>query len=269
MIDFRSIISSTHNYNFHTHSQFCDGHDTMEAIARSAAAAGFLHLGFSPHSPLAIPSPCNMSRDDVATYRSETERLGRLLAPMQVYCGMEIDYLGPQWGPASGYFRDLGLDFAIGSVHFIPSPTGEYIDIDGPAERFRRNMGLHFRNDIRYVVETFYGQSREMLARGGFDILGHLDKIAHNASDYHPGIEDEDWYREIVDEYLTEIINSAIAVEINTKAYESAGRFFPQPRYWQRLAAAGVPLVVNSDAHHAERITSGRAEAFRLLETLS
>ena len=68
-MDFNSIISQTRNYNFHSHTQFCDGHAPMSDMARAAAASGMRHYGFSPHSPIPIPSPCNMKAEDVDDYR--------------------------------------------------------------------------------------------------------------------------------------------------------------------------------------------------------
>lgn len=60
-MDFVSIIGSDMLYNFHSHTQFCDGRATMAEFAAEAVAQGFTHYGFSPHSPVPIQSPCNMS----------------------------------------------------------------------------------------------------------------------------------------------------------------------------------------------------------------
>lgn len=261
------IIHSTRNYNFHTHTQFCDGRSAMAEIAGRAVAEGFAHLGFTPHSPIAIESPCNMSRGDVAAFRAEAARLDADL-PLKVYAGMEIDYLNPAHGPATPYFTDLNLDFSIGSVHFIPSQSGEYIDIDGNYERFARNMSRYFENDLRYVVETFFAQSAQMLERGGFDILGHFDKVAKNAAEYDPDIEQRGWYADLVDSYIDQIIGSGVIVEINTKAFGQDNRFFPHLRYWQRLVDAGAELAVNSDCHYSDLLTAGRDEAFRILSSI-
>lgn len=264
--DFAAIAGSGRMYNFHTHTQFCDGRSTMADIARAAVEGGFGHIGFTPHGPVGIPSPCNMSADDVERYFAEVDRLNVLWeGRCRFYRGMEIDYLGPACNAADAYFSALGLDYSISSVHFIPSQSGMLIDIDGRYERFARNMHDHFGGDLRYVVETFYNRSMEMIERGGFDILGHFDKIWQNASYHCPGIEDEPWYRSLVDEYIDRIISSGVTVEINTKARGEHGRFFPGERYWPRLIAAGVRLLVNSDAHYADRLTAGRDEAFTLL----
>lgn len=264
-MDLLSIIASTDKYNFHTHTQFCDGRDSMHAIANSAVQYGFEHLGFTPHSPIAIPSPCNMSTADVDAYRNEVRQLNDCL-PINIYMGMEIDYLNNEHGPAAAYFGDLGLDFAIGSVHFIPTRRGNFVDIDGPSERFNRNMATEFDNDMRYVVETFYKQSADMIAAGGFDIIGHFDKIVQNAALYAPQLEDEGWYHDLVNDFINEVIASRLIVEINTKARNRLGRFFPHERYWQRLVDAGVPIMVNSDAHYSALINASRDEALDLLK---
>jgi len=268
-MDLQKIITSTDRYNFHSHTQFCDGRDTMATMADAAVAAGFKHFGFSPHSPIPIDSPCNMTAESVYAYKAGTTAANTMAnGRCCFYTGMEIDFLSKDWGPHSQYFADIDLDYSIGSVHFIRNRQGEFVDIDGHFDSFKRKMAEKFNHDIRYVVNEYYRASAEMLTLGGFDILGHMDKIGQNASYYSPGIEDEGWYADIVDDYISEVIASGIIVEINTKAREEHGRFFPGERYWQRLADAGVPLMVNSDAHYAAKIDASRTEAIQILDRL-
>ena len=59
-----------------------------------------------------------------------------------------------------------------------------------------------------------------------------------------------------------------MVVEINTKAYGEHGRFFPHTRYWARLVEAGVPLMVNSDVHYADRVEASRQQAFDILDSI-
>lgn len=266
-MDFTSILSATDRYNFHSHTQFCDGKAPMEQFARQAVADGFLHYGFSPHSPVPIASPCNMSPDQVPLFFDEVARLKTLYAdrPITFYTAMEIDYLGDDWGPAHSYFRDLPLDYRIGSVHFIPSQQGELIDIDGRYESFRLKMHEHFHDDIHYVVDTFFGQSLDMVRAGGFDIIGHLDKIGHNAAHFSPGIEQTDFYRQRLNALIEAVVDSGLTVEINTKAWADHHRMFPAIDHWKRLKDAGVTLIVNSDAHRPDLINASRNLALKTL----
>ncbi len=270
LMDFKTIISKTRNYNFHSHTQFCDGRAPMTDMAAAAVAAGMEHYGFSPHSPVPIASPCNMDADKVADYYAEYERISSdpALSGCHFYKAMEVDYLGSEWGPSHPYFQTLGLDYIIGSVHFIPTQDGDLIDIDGHFDSFKRRMKECFRGDIDYVVDTFYRQSAAMIEAGGFDILGHFDKIGQNASYYAPGIEDGQHYRSMADGLIDMIIERNLTIELNTKAHAEHGRFFPGERYLPRLIEAGVTMTVNSDAHRPDRINASRAEAFAILDRL-
>ena len=263
MIDFSNIVSTTDRYNFHSHTQFCDGRADMAVMAEAAVKSGMLHWGFSPHSPVPIESSCNMPMDDVAPYVEEVQRLKTVFGSrISLYTSMEIDYLGDDWGPSHSYFDTVPLDYRIGSVHFLPCGDG-YVDVDGRFDSFKIKMERCFDNDIRHVVETFYRQSVDMVEAGGFDIIGHFDKIGHNASMFAPGIEDEVWYGKCVDRLVDAIIKSGVAVEINTKVWEGERRIFPSFRYLPRLVESGVTIVVNSDAHYPDKVDAGREEVIK------
>lgn len=273
-MDFLKELDGSRDYTFHSHTEFCDGRATMEAFAREVVARSFTHYGFSPHSPIPIVSPCNMRHADVERFLSEVERIKREYGGRcRFYASMEVDYLGEMFGPSREEIQRLPLDYVIGSVHFIPNQKGRLIDVDGRFESFRRKMRDYFEDDIRYVCETFYHQSVAMVEAGGFDIIGHLDKIGHNASHYQDGIEEEPWYLELVDGLIDKIaaVNASrpdrpITVEINTKAYaDHLGRLFPARRFWQKIIDSGIPVIVNSDAHVPALIDASRREAFELL----
>lgn len=274
-MDFLKEIGSSRLYTFHSHTEFCDGRAQMEAFAREAVKRRFTHYGFSPHSPVPIESACNMRRADVGRYFAEVERIRREYGDCcRFYAGMEIDYLGDEWGPSNPYFKSLPLDYAIGSVHFIRSQEGKWVDIDGRFDSFKGKMERFFHNDIDYVVETFYAESHRMLDAGGFDILGHFDKIGHNAGHFCPGIEQQTRYRALVDALVDHIIaitagNSGsqrpLTVEINTKAYADHHRIFPAERHVRTLLEAGVPLIVNSDAHVPALIDASRSYGLSLI----
>lgn len=274
-MDFLKELNGSKAYTFHSHTEFCDGRATMEAFAREVVARGFTHYGFSPHCPLPIVSPCNMRREDVGRYLSEVDRIkGEYGGHCRFYAAMEVDYLGESFGPSSREISELPLDYVIGSVHFVANRKGRLVDVDGRFESFRRKMRDYFDDDIRYVCEAFYARSLAMVEAGGFDIIGHFDKIGQNASYFQPGIEDEEWYQALVSDLVDRIISHnarhperPLTVEINTKAYaDHSGRLFPHPRHWGRLAEAGVPLIVNSDAHVPALIDASREMTFSMLE---
>ena len=262
-ISIKEVVTTTDAYNFHAHSQYCDGRDTMSAIAAAAAEAGMKYFAFTPHSPVPIDSPCNMGKEKMDEYMEEVDRLHRLYSPdMVVLKSLEIDYLGDDWGPHIDYFQRLPLDFRLGSVHFVPNQDGVLLDCDGRFERFARYLKEGYRGDLRYVVEKYFEHVLRMLERGGFELLGHFDKIAGNASMADPEIEHQGWYEALVDDVISHAKSSDVVVEINTKAWDDKGRFYPSELWWQKLKDSGVAIAIDSDAHYAEKVTAGRRDAF-------
>lgn len=268
-VDIFDIARHTPYYNFHSHTQFCDGRVPMEEMVRAAVDAGFTHWGFSPHSPIAVESKCNMGVDDVRLYLDEVERLRGLYGDrISLYAGMEIDYLGSDWGPHLDYFRSLPLDYRIGSVHFVPCGD-TYIDVDGSVASFTRKMEEYFDGDLRHVVESFYDASMDMVKAGGFDVMGHPDKISRNAEGYRPSVVDEPWYKECTDAMFDLIIERRQPVELNTKIWNDEKRMFPASRHLSRLIKAGIPVIVSSDAHFPDRVNAGREAGIALVNQLT
>jgi histidinol-phosphatase (PHP family) len=264
------IIGDERKYNFHSHTQFCDGRATMDAFAKAAVAAGFKYYGFTPHSPIPIESSCNMAAESVDDFIDEYNRICSVYGKdCQFFLGMEVDYLGPFWGPSHEFFSQLPLDYIIGSVHFVPNREGKMVDIDGRFEHFKGRMEEDFDNDIEYVVNTFFDRTEDMIKAGGFEVLGHFDKIAQNATYFKPGIEDEPWFQQRVNQLIDLIIEHDLTVEINTKARREHRRIFPAERHLPRLLKAGIKIIVNSDAHYTELIDASRDYAFELIDSLN
>ncbi|MDE6299716.1 MAG: PHP domain-containing protein, partial [Muribaculaceae bacterium] len=211
----------------------------------------------------------NMSTDRVEDFYRECERLREIHSPeMKIYTSMEIDWLGHDWGPHIDWFQRQPLDYRLGSVHFVPNQEGVLLDCDGRFERFARYLKEGYGGDLRYVVEKYFEQVLMMLERGGFELLGHFDKIAGNAAQADPEIENQGWYEALIDDVVSHAVTAGVVVEINTKAFADRGRFYPAVKWWDKLKQAGVPLAIDSDAHQAAKVIAGRDEALRLLRKL-
>jgi histidinol-phosphatase (PHP family) len=105
-----------------------------------------------------------------------------------------------------------------------------------------------------------------MMELGGFDILGHADKIHHNAQCYHPGLLQESWYEKLVNDYMDLVVEKNYLLEINTKAYQNLGTFYPNERYFSAFHKRGIKVLVNSDAHYPDCINNGRLQALSALQ---
>ncbi len=252
--------------NYHSHTQFCDGRASMAQIAEAAYNAGFKAWGVSPHSPICCPSGANMKAEDVEAYISEANRLKKEYdGKMKILTGMEVDYISDSFGPHTPYFLSLPLDYRIGSVHFVRTRSGKPVDVDGPAERFLRYLEEEYDGDIRYVVETYFAMELEMLEHGGFEIIGHLDKIGDNGSHTWKDLEEQPWYAVLVEKVIKKAVEKGVIIEINTKKYDTGKRFFPSEKWWPLLKRYEAKLVLSTDAHYPEKVDAGYMSAYELL----
>lgn len=253
--------------NYHSHCSFCDGRAPLEEFIKAAINSGFTSYGISSHAPLPFSTRWTMESSDMPAYLEECFRLrDKYKSEIEFYIGLEIDYLNEESNPSVEYFKNLPLDYRIGSVHFVYDDKGNVIDVDCPPDKFTEIVDNHFYGDIRRIVSTYYERSNRMVELGGFDIVGHADKMQYPSSLYHPGLMDEVWYNSLVNDYFNHIAEKGYMVEINTKAYLSRDTFYPNQRYFQLLKELSIPVLVNSDAHYPEKINDGRYEALKALK---
>ena len=107
--------------NFHTHTTWCDGRDTPEAMILSAISKGFDAIGFSSHAML----PDNvldwvLTPDKAVAYSKEIRALAAKYADrIKVLCGVEADYIPGGANPDRATYSAISPDYIIGSVHFV------------------------------------------------------------------------------------------------------------------------------------------------------
>ena len=252
---------------YHSHCTFCDGKAPAEEFVKAAIEAGFHSYGVSSHSPLPFDTRWSLSKGDVEAYLQEMERLKKQYAGhIELYVGLEIDYLNDGWGPANDYFQRMPLDYRIGSVHLVTNgETGEMMDMDGSFDDFRENFRNVYHDDLKHLVRDYFRSSARMVELGGFDFVAHLDKISMNGSLVEPMLTEQAWYNELLREYLQLIAEKGVMVEVNTKAYTKKGLMFPNVKYFKWLKELNIPVMVNSDAHLPQLVNDNRELAFRLL----
>lgn len=253
--------------NYHSHCSFCDGRAPLEEFVKQAIAQGFTSYGVSSHAPLPFSTRWTMEWEQMPAYLEEVNLLKQKYAgQIELYTGLEIDYLNDESNPSIARFRELPLDYRIGSVHLLYQDQGQVVDIDVSADKYRLIVENDFGGDLRRVVHLYYDRLLRMMELGGFDILGHADKMHYNASIYQPGLLDEPWYEALMRDYFSEIARRGYMVEVNTKALYLLGTFFPNERYLGWMKELGIRVLVNSDAHFPEKINAGRTEALAALK---
>lgn len=252
--------------NFHTHSHYCDGKGAIVDYLEQAVRTGVNHIGFSSHAPIPFPCKWCVKAGDLSAYLREIESLKPQYPGLQIYRGLEIDYVPGIISPAD--FAGL-LDYTIGSIHFVDRFEETHWEIDNTIEVFRKGLSKIFRNDVRAAIARYYELTREMIVRTPPDILGHLDKIKINMknSEFE---ESESWYRKEVDKTLAAISDSNAIVEVNTRGIykKKSSDTYPSPWILERIHHLRIPVTLNSDAHHPEDLTREFEPSLTLLKDI-
>lgn len=257
--------------NYHSHCTFCDGRSAPEDFVKFAISNGFRAYGFSSHSPLPFETFWNMSKEDMPEYLKEIDRLKKKYKEqITIYVGLEIDYLDETYNPSIPYFRELPLDYRVGSIHFLPiaQPLNEenMVCIDGPFSDFEASVEQYYKGDIRNLVAHYYNSTMKMIEAGGIDIVGHADKIYMNGHKCKGFSFEADWYKDPFNACLERIAQKGLMVEINTKNLTKKHQTFPHTDYLLRLQQLHIPVMVNSDCHYPDLVNDGRKQAFELLK---
>lgn len=253
--------------NYHSHCNFCDGKASIEEFVKSAISAGFTAYGVSSHAPLPFTTRWTIVGERVPAYLKELGELKKKYAgEIELYSGMEIDYLSDTQNASIPYFQDLPLDYRIGSVHLIYTDEGEIVDTDTNCDNFRQLVDQYFKGDTEQAVVRYFDASMRMVEAGGFDFIGHTDKISWNAEYSRQGVTSEKWYERKREDLFAAIARKGLMMEINTKAFQTRGCFFPGREHFALIGEMGIPVIVNSDAHLPALVNAGRPEALRALK---
>jgi len=245
--------------NYHTHCDFCDGRSTASEMAAAAAAKGYAILGFSSHSPLPFPNEGSMDLSRLDDYRIEIRRLGREWEGrgLEILLGLEIEWIKGLSSPRDEIFRAAGLDYSIGSLHFVDLPGSGRFAVDMGIEDFESHAAGYSGDDVgRAVYRDYYRQLGELIEEGGFDILGHFDLVKKNNGEGR-------WFDESSRGYLDEAFGAAgmlkgkdIVVEINVGGM-SRGKVkepYPSLPILREIRSLGVRITFSSDAHAPEHL---------------
>ena len=248
------------NFNLHTHSVYSDGKSQPREIVEEAVRQGLTTLGFSEHSPLPFDNNFSVKEADMPRYVVEIAQLKKEFKDkIDLYCGLEADYLTGVSEPFAVTKEKYHLDYLIGGVHLVGQSVhpDEIWFIDGSKwEVYDEGLQKFFDGDIRRAVRRFYEQTNEMIENEQFDIIAHFDKIKmHNRDRYFH--EDEPWYRKLALDTLDLIREKGLVMEINTRGIykKRYNGFYPSPWLMEEACKMNIPAIISADAHHFSEIT--------------
>ncbi len=256
--------------NYHTHNHYCDGKEAPEAYVEKALKLGLNALGFSSHAPVSFENNYSLPMDKLDDYCSEIKSLKEQYKDqIDLFLALEADFI-PNKTFDFAFLKDkCQLDYIIGSIHFVAHPSSEelwFID-GGNQDTWDQGLTKVFKQDIRAGVSAFYHQTNRMILEQKPQILGHFDKIKmHNKDRFFS--QNDVWYQNLIQESLQVIKESAAVLEINTRGlYKGrSNELFPGIPVLKKAIAMGIPLMLNTDAHHPDELLGHYPEAIKMLE---
>ncbi|MEI8086270.1 MAG: histidinol-phosphatase [Paludibacter sp.] len=254
--------------NYHSHCTFCDGRSSMEEFVESAIAKGIKSYGFSSHAPLPFLTKWTMKEDDFDDYLLEFNRLKiKYKNQIELYFGLEVDYIENYSSIENDFFQGKTFDYLIGSIHYLDKIDDEqFFCIDGDFNDFDKGLQQIYNGDIKLAVKRFFEVTNLMIQKGGFDIVGHFDKISLNASNYKSFDGNALWYKNLVGETLQLLKEQGMILEINTKSLFKKGFTYPHQQFYPLINELQIPIMVNSDCHYPINVIDGFEPTFRALK---
>lgn len=242
--------------NYHIHSTYCDGHNSLDEMAEAAHQAGLKSIGFTSHFVLDYEDTCDIRPDKVQEYLQNIERLkNEYKNKLDIYKSFEIDYYmdTDDISERAKLIRPE-LDYMIGSIHTIgPLNDGSMAIIDYTPESFERGVKELYDSPEAFISD-YYKKIGNMTEKIKPDIIGHIDLIKKN----NFGIYDEsaDYYKKAVTDCLDRIAGTDSIIEVNTGGmYRYGDRCrYPSDFILKEIRKRDIPVMINGDSHFSDGI---------------
>jgi histidinol-phosphatase (PHP family) len=235
-------VSTVHT-DYHVHTPLCrHAVGTPAEFAAAAVQTGLSELGFADHNPM--PEKFDDWRMDLAELPKYLEFVDAVRsAGATVRLGLECDYLpGFEW-----WIEELAgkaaWDYFIGSVHYI----GPGWDVDNP-----KHISRFESHSVEEIWDLYWKHYVRCIESELFDFVAHPDlpkKFGHRPSGD---------LRRYYEPAIAALQEHSVAFEINTAGLRKpVNEVYPAREFLELGACAGVPIVINSDAHSPAELTEG------------
>jgi histidinol-phosphatase (PHP family) len=246
--------------SLHNHTIFCDGKDDIETMCRAAYEKKLCAVGFSAHAPITkktgIESDWHMKDEVFGKYAEHVlAAKKRWRGKLEVLLGFEIDYIKGLRSALDKDITEVNPDFLIGSVHYlIPANGAKPFTVDGPQEEFSQGLNEGFNGDAQALMNSYYDAQLEMIALGGFEILGHADLVKKNCIGKNLWPREEEVYRQ--KEIARAAGNAGVIAEVNTGGInrKKINEVYPSETFLRVFCENNVPVIITADAHSAAEI---------------
>lgn len=245
--------------NFHTHTTYCDGKESVESMVQAAIAKGFTRLGFSGHCyndfrPQDTEVWC-MKPEQIADYQTEVRAMAeKYREKIEIFCGVEQDFCSSASTEGFGYI--------IGSVHYAEK-NGQYYCVDESPEALAEAIREGFGGNPYALTKRFFEMEAEVIQKTKGDFIGHFDLVTkfNEGNRFFDPMDKR--YQDAAIEAMEVLLETGRPFEINTGAIYRGCRTeaYPSVQLLRELHKRGGEILLSSDSHDGNSIGFRFAEA--------
>ena len=234
--------------DYHCHTTYCDGKNTVEEMARAAVEKGMEALGFSGHGYTYYDETYCMAKAEIPSYvRDVRDAAARYAGKLEIYLGVEDDLHGNR--------PEFERDYTIGSAHEIFT-GGTFFCVDHSPEILQRGIREQFGGDPYAMTKAYFETMATVLDVTGCDLIGHFNLVTKFNEGGRLFDEEDRRYLGPALEAAEYLCARGGVFEINTGAMSRGYRTVPYPS--QTILRAihdfGGAVALSSDAHSCEAI---------------
>jgi len=230
------------NADYHLHTPLCRHATGSPAdYARVALAKGMNEIGFADHNPMPEQfDDWRMGIGELPRYFEMVEEARQLFPECAIRLGLECDFIPGYQGWIEKLAGMADWDYLIGSVHYIAPGW----DVDNP-----RWIGRFTQHPVEEIWAMYWKAYEACIRSGLFDFVAHPDLVKkfgfRPAGDLRPFYEGS----------IAAAAEMNIPFEINTAGLRKDVReLYPSRGFLAMAFDAGVPLLINSDAHAPDEV---------------
>ena len=235
-------IGSVMLADYHTHTPLCR-HATGAPVeyAMAAMAMGLAEVGLSDHSPMPEPfDDWRMNLDELDEYFDMVGEARAAVAPFPVRLGLEVDYFAGQEKWIETLSDRAPWDYLIGSVHYLAPGW----DVDNP-----KWIGKFSEMPFAEIWKLYFAEYEKCIRSGFFDFVAHPDLVKKFG--HRPAGDLRSYYEPVI----AALADTNTVLEVSTAGLRKpVGEIYPAREMLEMAFAAGVEVVVSSDAHSPEEV---------------
>jgi len=247
----------------HTHTARC-GHATgwEEDYIRRACELGLAGIAITDHIPFYwLPREQHdptlaMAPEELPRYVESVLSLKeKYRGQIQVFLGIEADYIEGAEEELARILESYPFDLVLGSVHWL---DGFWVDAPSSLRLYQEGQ-----ERVESIWESYWQKLEKAIATGFFHVMAHLD--LPKKFGFFPSQPFYHWE----DRVLQALLAKGVAVELSSAGRRKpVGEDYPSREWLRKLTAAGVPLVLSSDAHSPQEVGFAFSELQTTLQQL-